>query len=280
VDTTSTPRKQERECELKSKPTILKLGGSAITHKAKPLTANQQTIEELAKEIAEAKILRLIIVHGGGSFGHPLAKKYAINDGSQNPSQIIGFAETHKAMTVLNGLVVKALILHNIPVVSVAPSSFIITKLGRIEKLNTSIITKLLDMNFVPVLYGDAVLDSEKGFAILSGDQLIAKLAIELHAERIIIGVDVDGLYTADPKSDSSAKCIPHITVKELKRSQSWAKRAKATDVTGGMHGKIIELIPAIEHGVRTVIVNATKHDAVRKVLNNETAVGTIIEKG
>lgn len=264
---------------MKSKPTIIKLGGSAITHKAKPQTANQQTIEKLAQEIAEVSMPRLIIVHGGGSFGHPLAKKYAIDDGFQNPSQIMGFAETHEAMTVLNGLVVKALIRHNIPAIGVAASSFIETKSGRIEKLDTDIIIKLLDMNFVPVLYGDAVLDSEKGFAILSGDQLITKLAIELYAERIVIGVDVDGLYTADPKSDSSAKRISHITVKELRKSQSWAETAKVTDVTGGMRGKIIELIPAIEHGVRTVIVNATKSDTVRKALRNEMVVGTTIEK-
>ena len=264
---------------MKGKPTILKLGGSAITHKAKPQTANQQVIENLAREIAEAKTPHLIIVHGGGSFGHPLAKKYAINEGLQKPSQIIGFAETHEAMTVLNGLFVKALIQHNIPAVGVAPSSFIVTKLGRIEKLDTSVISKLLDMDFVPVLYGDAVVDSEKGFAILSGDQLIAKLAIELDAERIIIGVDVDGLYTADPKDDSSAKLIPHITASDLRKSQSWAERAKVTDVTGGMHGKIIELIPAIEHGVRAVIVNATKPDTVRRALRNETATGTIIKK-
>jgi acetylglutamate kinase len=45
------------------------------------------------------------------------------------------------------------------------------------------------------------------------------------------------------------------------------------------MQGKIIELIPAIEHGVRTVIVNATKPHAVRRALSNETVVGTIIER-
>jgi isopentenyl phosphate kinase len=273
------PRKQTRECELKTKSTILKLGGSAITHKAKPQTANLQVIDNLAREIAEAKTPRLIIVHGGGSFGHPLAKKYAINDGFKDPSQMVGFAETHEAMTVLNGLVVKALIRHNIPAVGVAPLSFFITKQGRIEKLNTSVITKLQEMGFVPVLYGDVVLDSEKGFAILSGDQLIAKLAVALDAERIIIGVDVDGLYTADPKGDSSAKLIPCITVKELRKFQNRAGRARVTDVTGGMHGKIIELIPAIEHGVRTVIVNATKPDTVRRALRNETVVGTIIIK-
>ena len=272
-------RNQAKEWELKVKPTILKLGGSAITRKAKPQTANQGIIEKLSQEIADAKTPRLIIVHGGGSFGHPLAKKYGINEGLQTPSQIVGFAETHEAMTVLNGLVVKTLIQYHVPAVGVAPSSFIVTRQGRIEKLGTNIIIKLQEMGFVPVLYGDAVLDAEKGFAILSGDQLIARLAIALDAERIIIGVDVDGLYTADPKGGSSAKRIPHTTVKELIKFQSWTETARTTDVTGGMHGKIIELIPAIEHGVRTVIVNATKPDNVRRALRNEMVVGTIIEK-
>jgi isopentenyl phosphate kinase len=263
---------------LKTKPTILKLGGSAITHKAKPQRANQWIINKLAQEIAVARVAQLVIVHGGGSFGHPLAKKYAINDGFQEHSQIIGFAETHEAMTVLNGLVVKALIRHNIPAVGVAPSSFIVTKLGRIEKLDTSVLIKLQETGLAPVLYGDAVLDAEKGFTILSGDQLIARLAIALGAERIIIGVDVDGLYTADPKTYSSAELIPRINVKELRSFRSWPKGAEVTDVTGGMQGKIIELIPAIERGVRTVIVNATKPHAVCGALRNETVVGTVIE--
>lgn len=263
---------------MNAKPTILKLGGSAITYKAKPQTANPRIIEKLAQEISGAKTSRLIIVHGGGSFGHPLAKKYAIDEGYKDHSQTIGFAETHEAMTVLNGMIVKALIRHNIPAVSVAPSSFIITKLGRIEKLDTSIVTKLLDMNFVPVLYGDAVLDLEQGFAILSGDQLIAKLAVALDIERIIIGVDVDGLYTADP-SDSSAVLVPRITVNELRKFQSHAGKSRVTDVTGGMRGKIIELMPAIEHGVRTVIVNATKSNTVRRALRKESVRGTLITK-
>ena len=263
---------------MNNKPTILKLGGSAITHKTKPKTANMRIINNLAKEISTAKTQRLIIVHGGGSFGHPLAKKYALTKGYKDSSQIIGLAQTHEAMTVLNGIIVNALIRHNIPAVSVAPSSFIITKGGRIQKLDIDIVTKLLKMGFVPVLYGDAVLDSERGFAILSGDQLIAKLAIVLNAERVIIGVDVDGFYTAEP-SDSSAVLISHITANELRKLQDHAGKSRATDVTGGMRGKIIELIPAIEHGVRAVIVNATKPDTVRKALCNEPVIGTLITK-
>ncbi|MEM2102599.1 MAG: isopentenyl phosphate kinase [Candidatus Bathyarchaeia archaeon] len=268
-----------RGFELKAKPTILKLGGSAITHKEKPFVANFFVIENLAREIAETKVSRLVIVHGGGSFGHPLAKQYAINEGLKNSSQIIGFSRTHDAMNVLNRLVVQALIEHNIPAVGVAPSSFVLTKQGRIEKMDLDIVARLLETGFVPVLYGDAVLDLDKRFAILSGDQLIAKLAVNLDAKQIIVGVDVDGLYTADPKRDSSAQLISKLSFGELQRTLSWVEKAKATDVTGGMYGKILELIPAIEHGVRTVIVNATKRDTVRRVLRNEKFVGTVIEK-
>jgi isopentenyl phosphate kinase len=264
---------------LKAKPTILKLGGSAITQKDKPLQVNRPVIENLAQEIAEANTPQLVLVHGGGSFGHPLAKQYAIPDGFKDHSQIMGFSKIHDAMTTLNGLVVQILIQHNIPAVSIAPSSFVLTKSGRIEKMNSDIVAKLLDMKFVPVLYGDTVLDSDKGFAILSGDQLVAKLAIVLDAEQIVIGVDVDGLCTADPKKDSSAKLIEHTDLKELKRKHSWIEKARVIDVTGGMYGKIIELIPAIEHGTRTTIVNATKKGTVRKALCNEKVKGTIIEK-
>jgi len=236
-------------------------------------------IENLAREIAEANIPQLIVVHGGGSFGHPLAKQYAINEGLKDASQIVGFSKTHDAMTVLNRLVVQALIQHNIPALGVAPSSFVLTKQDRIEKMDDMVVTRLLAAGFVPILYGDAVLDLDKGFTILSGDQLVAKLAINLSSERIIIGVDVDGVFTADPKRNSSARLVPRIGLKELQRTLSWAEKAEATDVTGGMYGKILELIPAIEHGVRTVVVNATKQDTVRKALRNEKVVGTIIEK-
>ncbi len=51
-------------------------------------------------------------------------------------------------------------------------------------------------------------MDSEQGFAILSGDQLIVRLAIELDAERVIFGSDVDGIFTSNPKLDKNAKLI------------------------------------------------------------------------
>ena len=73
------------------KPTVLKLGGSVITDKEKPLTPNLEAIERLATEISRAKVSSLILVHGGGSFGHPVAERHSIAGGFVDSSQILGF---------------------------------------------------------------------------------------------------------------------------------------------------------------------------------------------
>jgi len=262
------------------KPIVLKLGGSVITDKEKPLTPDLQAIERLAAEISRAKVSSLILVHGGGSFGHPVAEHYDIPGGYVDPSQILGFSQTHLAMTLLNSWVMEALISYNIPAVDVHPSSCVVTKAGRIVNMELKPLKKMLKMGFVPVLYGDAVLDSEKGFDILSGDQLVASLAIKLGASRIIMGADVDGLYTSDPKKDSSAHLIDHVTLEELKSLKHKIEGSKATDVTGGMLGKMLEVTFAIERDIETVIVNATESGRVYKALKGEKVIGTIIEKG
>jgi isopentenyl phosphate kinase len=263
---------------LNVKPTILKLGGSVITHKEKPLTIDRGAIRRLAREISYANVMPLIIVHGGGSFGHPIAKEYGINEGFKDASQVIGFSKTHQAMTTLNKIVIDALISHNIPAIATQPSSFITTKSNRIKTMDNKVIAKLLKTGFVPVLYGDAVLDLDKGFAILSGDQLVSSLATQLAAERIIVGVDVDGLYTSDPKKDKTAKLVQHVTLQELKNMQYRIRGATVTDVTGGMLGKISELIPAVETGINVLIVNASKPDNVYRALKGQKVIGTLIE--
>ena len=261
------------------KPVVLKIGGSVITDKNGELVARTQEMSRLVEEIQKANVQNLIIIHGGGSFGHPVARQYAIKEGFKEESQKIGFAETHHVMTVLNGLFMDALIWRNVPAVSVTPSSCIITKKGRIQLFEEAPLKTLLKMGFLPVMYGDAVFDTELGFTILSGDQLVSYIATRFNAERIIIGVDVDGLYDADPKVKKAAKMFRHLTLAELKTLRNNFGEPTVCDVTGGMFGKIAELIPAIEQGILATIVNATKPNYIYKALKREKVEGTIIEK-
>jgi isopentenyl phosphate kinase len=245
-----------------AKPVILKIGGSAITDKTGELAAKTEVINRLAEEIKRADLDNLIIVHGGGSFGHPTAAKYGIKDGYKNePTQKLGFAETHHVMTVLNGLVMDALIWHEVPAVSIAPSSCIITENGKVK------------------FFGDAVLDDKLGFTILSGDQLVAYLAIKYKASKIVLGVDTDGLFDADPKTNPNAKPYKHLTLAELKQIQPKLGKAAGADVTGGMAGKIAELIPAIEQGIPVTVTGATKALSIYRALTDQSVLGTEIEK-
>ncbi len=262
-----------------AKPMILKIGGSVITDKKGELAARTEAINRLAEETQKAGVKNLIIVHGGGSFGHPTAQKYGIKEGLKDDAQKIGFAETHHVMTVLNGLVMDALVWHNIPAFSIAPSCCIVTENGRIKLFDDTVLKTLLQMRIVPVLYGDAVLDEKLGFTVLSGDQLVAYLARKFGASKIVIGVDTDGLYNADPKVAKNAELYNHLTLDELEKVKSKLGGSTTSDVTGGMYGKIAELIPAVEQGIPITMVNAAKSNRLYKALLGEKVEGTVIEK-
>jgi len=248
---------------------ILKLGGSVVTKKDQPKTPNVEAIRRLAREVATAGPRKLIVVHGGGSYGHPLAKEYNISAGYSTPRQLAGFSLTHQAMVELNKIVVEAFLDAGVPAVSIAPSSFIVTEDRRIIELDTSVVSKAIESNFVPILYGDAVLDSVRRFTILSGDQLAVRLATELGAEKLIFGVDVDGVYTANPKLAKDARLIEELSLSHMKGMVRIGE-ALSTDVTGGMLGKVNEAAAAVEAGVEVQLLNALEPDAVNAALRGE----------
>ena len=68
--------------------------------------------------------------------------------------------------------------------------------------------------------------------------------------------------------------------MEELKTNKYLIRGSNSPDVTGGMLGKMLELIPAIKQDVQTLIVNATKPMRVYSALRGEEVIGTIIEKG
>jgi isopentenyl phosphate kinase len=265
---------------MAGKLTALKLGGSVITDKTKPCTPRLDVIEHLSAEIAEANIEPLIIVHGGGSFGHPTAKQYDLASGYKNKTQLTGFAKTRQNMMTLNKLIVDSLISHGVNAISIPPSASITTTNKTIAKIDITLIKKALNLKLTPVLHGDAVLDSKLGFTILSGDQLIKKLAILLNSEKIVLAVDVDGLYISDPKASANAKLIEKINLQQLKKLlKTFPETNMTTDVTGMMPAKIKEMIPAVERGIRVIIVNGQERNRVLQALRNEKFLGTIIQR-
>jgi isopentenyl phosphate kinase len=160
---------------------ILKLGGSVLTKKdSNYAKVNFENLNRIATEIHNSFLVKdskhdfsngLIIVHGAGSFGHPPAQKYQIGksfDTDEYPEKRIGFSKTQNCVKKLNTIICKYLINKDIPCVSIQPSSFITTNNKRINTFNLDLIDKYLDEGFVPVIFGDVVLDSCLKIAVLS----------------------------------------------------------------------------------------------------------------
>lgn len=247
-----------------------------ITAKDKPMTPNIENIKRLSKEIAEAGVEKLIIIHGGGSYGHPIADQYNLSEGYFNESQIIWVARTHRAMAALNNLVVESLLSFSVPAMSLMPSSLLVTDRGRIISINLENVKLCLENRLTPVSCGDIVFDKSRGFSILSGDQLAARFALELGADRIIYGIDVDGVYTTDPKLDNNARLLENLSLKDIEDNIRLGGSI-STDVTGGMKGKILEAVTALRAGVQVQIVNASKPGIIFKTLLGEKVTGTML---
>ena len=204
---------------------IVKFGGAAITVKdGEPDTLNvnalgaccasiaevvRTEISELAIEFAKESPLRVIVVHGAGSFGHPQAKQYGVADGGDmdgDPVLREGVDKTQASVRKLCRLVCDELDSKLAPEVKPAP----ISPYGKFftvgKKLNRNLsrggfdeVRAALMEGKIPVLHGDVVNDAEQGCAILSGDTLVECLTEEFKPKRVVFVSDVEGIFTAKP---------------------------------------------------------------------------------
>ena len=260
----------------RNKLIIVKLGGSVVTFKDSPVPkARISAINRLSKEIfgVYKQGFKIILVHGAGSFGHPLAKKYNLTQGLKDETSCIGFTETALAMLQLNQIIIKSLQKIGLPAVSLPPHTFITQTNNRLDNFDTSIINNFVKKGFVPVLYGDPVIDKKIGCSILSGDVIIPYLAKKLKAEKIIFLTDVDGIFTDDPRKNPQAKLLKRIGNKNLQKVLAFLKSSGRDDVTGEMNGKILSLMNAGLRCPATVTNGLKPNNLIAAVLGKQ--VGT-----
>lgn len=262
---------------------ILKIGGSILTNKnSKESKINNESLKRIASEIKESinsSPKDLIIVHGAGSFGHPPAKKHKIGeefDEDEFPQKRLGFCEIQNEVKKLNMFICEAFIQNDLPAIAIPASSFITASDKRITDGNIEIFKKYLNKGFIPVIYGDVVLDSKLEFCVISGDQIIQYLAKNLKANQVILGTDVDGVYNKNPKTHDDAIFFDRFTsLKDLDTFEGTTN----IDVTGGMVGKIKELLFLADLGIESKIINAEVKNNVFKALENKEVKGTIISR-
>ena len=90
-----------------------------------------------------------------------------------------------------------------------------------------------------------------------------------------MFGVDVDGVFDGNPKSNRSAKLLPDLDTKTALHYATKAGMSTVPDVTGGMAGKISEGVVAARHGVSTYFVNLTKINRLQKAALGQAVIGS-----
>ena len=253
---------------------IIKIGGCLITDKSSSEpNVDYKNLSRIAREVSRAyKELgySMIIIHGAGSYGHPIVKRTGIDEGIKNDRQLIDFAETQRLQNELNGIVCKSLINESLPAFPLQASASSVMSNKRLIRMNLEVIKGLIKLKMIPVLYGVPAFDLKIGCSILSGDQLMTYLGKEFKADKLIFATDVNGVYTADPKKDIKAEFINRITKESL--SKITLTKGVNTDVTGGMFGKITGLI-----GFNAQIINGLIEDNIYKALKG-AEIGTSID--
>lgn len=241
---------------------IVKMGGSVITDKSKYRTFRKDTTDNIIRILKDIKE-DIVLVHGGGSFGHIKANEYGI-PGPVNDNTRYGFSVIHHDMMHLNYLVASALLDFEIPSVSVPPSSIISG-----ESRNYSIVSDYLEYGITPVTFGDVYLKDRDNFGIYSGDDLVLDLSQILKPRLVVFMTDVDGLYNKNPNLYKDAELL--ATSDDSARFQN-----HLIDVTGGIESKYRKMKKISETVGEVYLMNGFKPERIHDI-GTGNFIGTVI---
>ncbi len=228
---------------------LLKFGGSLITEKMSDTPKiNTINLDRIGK-VLNNKEYDIIVVHGAGSFGHPIAQKFNLIDGlNESPEQKKSIAEIREQMEKLNHVLCSIIEKNGMKTKSVIPSKTMITKGARnIAKFPTEIFDKCIEEGNIPITFGDATDDELQGINILSGDVIMMELARIYKPAFSVFVMDLPGVMDGDPKSKDS-KVIPRVDAKIIKELKEKTFSNGNTDVTGGLIGKLECALEIAQH--------------------------------
>lgn len=151
-------------------------------------------------------------------------------------------------------------------------------KESRVHLKNT--IFKLLEWNKVPILNeNDAVATDEIQFG--DNDQLSAKVACELNADRLVIITHVGGLFDKHP-DEPEAKIIPFLENIPNALIKQVSKNGKSQVGSGGMQSKLLAAQIAWKNKIPTSIIKGDHSQILTRLLNGYecgTSIGSTVSK-
>ncbi|MBA7582759.1 Glutamate 5-kinase [subsurface metagenome] len=256
-----------RESLKHKKRIVIKVGTSSLSYENGRL--NFQRIGQIAHVLSAVrnKNIEVVLVTSGaigvgagriGMVEKPtdLAKKQAL--------AAIGQAELIKIYQ-------KFFEEYNQTVAQVLLTKDVMTNPGRHQNAKNTLL-KLLSMGIIPIINeNDTISTDEIEFG--DNDTLSADVATLVESDLLILLSDIDGLYSADPKMETSAQIIRTVDKITPKLINS-ASGASTSFGTGGMATKISAAKICVEAKIDTVITNGNNPFTVFDILEGKE-IGT-----
>lgn len=247
---------------------LIKLGGSAITDKSRPLTSRADDIKRLVREIADVPEKK-IVVHGGGSFGHIRAEEYDLAKGYVDEKQREGICIVQRDMRILNQIIVDAFYEAGVGVASIPAGAITMFEDGQMVKFPTDVFSHYLDLGITPITFGDVVVDRSRGISICSGDDIMLQLAKDLNVEKCIFVTAVDGIFS-DYRTQEGTEPLtvvePGTDIKFINQD---------VDVTGSMKRKLDLMFEMASLNCKVYVINGLVPDRLSNALKGKEYVGT-----
>jgi glutamate 5-kinase len=250
---------------------VAKIGTSSITDDRGGIV--RPAIAKLCREVAELRAAghRVVVVSSGAiGAGFP-ALGLAVRPRDAVTLQAISAVGQSRLMQVYNdelgshGLVGGQVL--------IAPLDF----MERRQYLQArGTLARLLELGVVPVVNeNDAIADDEIRFG--DNDRLAALVAHLVDADMLVMLTDTPGMFTADPRLDSSASLIEEVLEVDHEIEQR-AGGAGTVRGSGGMATKLAAAKIAAWSGVRTVIAAADREHVLLGAVEGHPGIGTVVQ--
>jgi len=214
---------------------VLKVGGS--------LAEDPASLTSLCQELSVlAKAYRILIVPGGGEFAdivRKLDKTYSLSN------------------MVAHKMAILAMDQYGFFLSDVTPNSYVSYSLKEISNSVTGMLPVFLPSKLI---FREEPLEHSWD---VTSDTIAAYIAGLLHAEKLILVTDVDGIFSEYPEKKVDATCIEELSAKKL---LGWNKRTS-----------VDKTLPKIllQTNLDCYVVNGRYPERIKLILENKKTVCT-----
>jgi acetylglutamate kinase len=258
---------------------VVKYGGSAMRD---PSLMNGVIRNVLLLQLVG---IRPVLVHGGGPEIDKWLEKLGIEKRTLNglrvtdesTMEVVEMALAGRANKALAAEIAKAggkavgLSGRDAHLLTAAPISAELGRVGTVTKVDPSILKSALDGGVIPVVC--TVANDEEGSALnINADSAAASIAVAIDASKLILLTDTEGVLEDKDKPET------RISNLSLRDAQAMIADGRADR---GMIPKLEAAIHALEHGVdRVHLINGGTPNALLVEIFTDEGIGTMMESG